>query len=299
MCIDTCVWINLRTTYMPKTTAVFIALFASLLSINSSAQTYSGFSDYTIVLKSDTTTHSVLISNLLEDRVGDISPIIGSAAWSDNNKKLQCRSLLYFNYGMLPHMITPEQITQAKLILQPVEINTVETVNGLQASTIVVRRIMEPWEDSMTSWVTQPSSNPNDEVVKYISENKRGKTVKIDVTDIVKNMFRDGNNGFMFRFEDSLETTSFLSQWFASARFGNEKLRPQLMISWSIPRYYRTPQNDFMVDVSPLPDNMHRPINDVYTQQGIITQPVITQMPTQTPPTIPPKGDDPKPKSDN
>lgn len=61
-----------------------------------------------ILLKADTTIKSVLISNLFVDRAGDQSPVIGAAAW-------QCRSLIAFDYGMLPVLIKPDQITNAQL----------------------------------------------------------------------------------------------------------------------------------------------------------------------------------------
>ncbi|HWR32089.1 MAG TPA: DNRLRE domain-containing protein [Chitinophagaceae bacterium] len=222
---------------MSKNIKILLAPFSALFILSASAQTYSGFSERSILLKSDTNTKSVLISNLLEDRVGDISPIIGAAAWADNNKKLQCRSLLYFNYGILPLYISPDQITEARLILRPVEMNTTEQATGPDSREFIVRRVVEPWEDSMTSWLTQPAWNHGDESIKSIPENKKGKKVWIDVTEIVRNMFLYGNNGFMLSYRDSLESESFLSQWFASARYEDKRLRPELLINYSLPVY--------------------------------------------------------------
>ena len=86
------------------------SLFAfSLLYILSyttiTAQSFSSSSSYlnqSVLLKSGYTTKSVLVSNLLADRVGDMSPVIGTAAWSDSGRQLQCRSLLEFDYLSLP-----------------------------------------------------------------------------------------------------------------------------------------------------------------------------------------------------
>ncbi len=218
--------------------SIFKPLFAGFFSLgvlSVSAQTYTGFSEVSITLRSDSTTKSAMISNLLADRVGDISPIIGTAAWTENNKKLQCRSLLSFDYGLLPKMISPEQIVEARLILRPVDILTAESVNGVPSPQFTIRRIAEQWEDTMTSWLTQPLSDPNDEVIKSIPEKKKFRKVGIDVTGIVRNMFRYGNNGFMISYADSLESSAFLSQWFASAKYEDEKLRPELWIRWSYP----------------------------------------------------------------
>lgn len=270
---------------MKNTSTLLTASLVVLVSLSVSAQTYTGFSDRSIVLKSDTTTKSVLISNLLEDRVGDISPIIGAAAWAENNKKLQCRSLLYFDYGILPMLITPEQITQAKLILRPVEMNTVEQPDLLQSKEFVVRRVLEPWEDSMTSWITQPPSNPDDEAIKNIPVEKRGKTVRIDVTEIVQNMFRFGNNGFLISYKDSLVSESFLSHWFASAHYENKKMRPELLISYSAPTFVYTPFDNWPIYRGFTPTRSVLELMQQYPmQQPVITNPPPTQqLPQQTP----------------
>lgn len=260
-----------------KTLFVAFATF-SILSV--SAQTYSGFSDVIITLRSDSSTKSVLISNLLEDRVGDLSPIIGTAAWTENNKKLQCRSLLSFNYGALPKMISPEQIIEARLILKPLEMLTKESMNGTASPKFTVKRITEPWEDSMTSWLTQPLADPNDEVTKFIPEKKKHRTTWIDVTEIVQNMFRYGNNGFMISYADSLESSTFLSQWFASAKYEDEKLRPELQIRWSYPVDLLPNRNNDMAELSRMP-----PIRTVVSpSQQVVSQPYIPAPPVQQTP---------------
>lgn len=286
---------------MRKISALSTALFSLIISAGISAQIYTGFSDVSILLRSDTTTRSVLISNLFEDRVGDLSPIIGTAAWIDNNKKLRCRSLLYFDYGMLPIVIKPEQITEAKLILRPIELNTVEAVNGIPSPNFVVRRVLEPWEDSITSWLTQPPSNPDDESTKSIRENRKGKTVKIDVTEIVRNMFRYGNNGFMISFRDSLESESFLSHWFASARYENKKLRPELLISYSFPSFAGYP-NDRFRDIAPMPRDHYRVGANM--TQTVSPEPINTNNNPVPPPKVPVNNEPPPPpngpvKTDN
>ena len=85
-----------------------------------------GYSEMFILLKADTTTKSVLVSNLFVDRAGNQSPVIGADAWFDNGKHLQCRLLIAFDYGMLPVLIKPDQITNTQLVLNPVELETAE-----------------------------------------------------------------------------------------------------------------------------------------------------------------------------
>lgn len=271
-------------TNFTKPAAFFLAVFISATTL---AQTYSGYSDITLRLKADSNTKSVLISNLLEDRVGDVSPIIGTAAWAENNKKFQCRSLLSFNYGILPQVIRPEQITKAELVLQPLEFNTVESLNGIGMPRFTVRRIAEPWEDSLTNWLTQPGTTIDDETIKRVTTKKKWKPVYIDVTDMVKNMMRYGNNGFMIQYDDSLDSPSFLSQWFASAKYEDEKLRPQLWISWSAWVGSRYPNFD-IADMSPIPRDFM--IQRIPSLNAVPLEPVpVPVIPNDNPPPPPPK----------
>ena len=213
---------------------VAVALLIFITSVQSFAQPLTAYSDMSVWLKADTTSKSVLVSNLFEDRAGDQSPIIGAAAWFDKGKQLQCRSLLAFDYGILPRLIKPEQITSAQLILNPVQLENTEDDVENQKSKFIIRRVLQPWEDSLTTWINQPLSNSGNEVTKMISPKKKDRTVKIDVTKMVKDMFLFGNNGFMICHQDSLEKTASFSQWFASAKNENQNIRPVLIINYAL-----------------------------------------------------------------
>ncbi len=203
------------------------------------AQTINTYSDYSIILKADSSSRSVLLSNLLEKESGNQSPFIGTAAWTDQGKQLQCRSLLSFDYGVLPKVLRPEQISKAELILVPLQIKSTIDNSDIQYSKFIVQRVIEPWEDSLATWSNQPGADYKNEVTKQINPKKKDKLVKIDVTDIVKNMFINGNNGFMIKYEDSLAAAASFSHWFASAKNENRDLRPLLVITlgYQIPSY--------------------------------------------------------------
>ena len=106
----------------------------------------------------------------------------------------------------------------------------------------MVLRVLEPWEDSLATWSNQPLADIKSEVTKQINPKKRDKLVKIDVTDMVKNMFLLGNNGFLIKYEDSLSAAASFSHWFASAKNENEDLRPLLVITleYQLPPYTST-----------------------------------------------------------
>jgi hypothetical protein len=271
---------------MRKSILPFVSLlFAGQLA----AQSFASFSDVSILLRSDTNTKSVLISDLLENRVGDLSPIIGSSSWIDKGKRFQCRSLLSFQYGLLPAMINADMITNAQLILIPLQIKDQATENESGALKLTVRRVVQRWQDSTTSWVTQPKANMDDEVVKKISSKKRMQPIKINVTEIVKNMFRYGNHGFLICYSDSLNDTKSSSHWFASARYDDENARPVLYITYSLP----VRNQPFQFNPPPLP--LTAQDRNELLQMYIRPEPVIATPPIKTIDENP----SPKPKPDN
>lgn len=235
---------------------VFFSIPVLAFPVLLSAQTYSTFSDVTVQFKSDTTTKSVLLSNVKEEAVGDLSPFIGVASWYDLNKPLVCRSLLSFDMGIFPKLVRPDQILDAQLILKPYDpvANTAETKlpDNMQ---FFVKRVTESWIDSLTSWQTQPAASSSTEPNKVVLKIKKNPEVRIDVTETVKNMFRQGNNGFMITLKEADEAASTRTHyWFASARNEDEKLRPVLLLKFSYPSF-TVYNNNWQLSNDPLFNN--------------------------------------------
>ena len=257
---------------MKNFTLSFLTLLVTFFSAKVSAQSFAGYSEVSIIFKADSTAKSALVSNLLADRTGDQSPIMGAAAWLDSGKQLQCRSFLSFDYRNMPGFIKPEQITSAQLILNPLQLGNALDNNENQLSKFTVRRVTKPWEDSLTNWLTQPTSTSEFEVTKLLSPKKRDRTVKIDVTKIVRDMFRFGNNGFMIGYKDSADKAAFLSQWFASARNENENIRPMLVISYEV-QYIRSPDQNYPALPMTARDRQELIQNYVRPEPVIVTPP--------------------------
>ncbi len=242
------------------------------------AQSYSSYSDYSIILKADSNSRSVLLTNLLETKAGNQSPIIGTAAWTDLGRQLQCRSLLSFDYGVLPKVIGVEKISKAELILVPLQINSTIDNSDKQFSKFIVQRVAEQWDDSLATWSNQPLAENMGEVTKQLNPKKKNKLVRIDVTDMVKKMFLLGNNGFLIRYEDSLSTAATFSHWFASAKNENEDLRPLLVITME---YHIAPdvfKNEYM---KPLP--ITAADRDKMMQNYFRPEPVVVTAPVPVP----------------
>ena len=218
---------------MPNKSRLLTAFLSLFVSTFVFGQTYPGNPvDFSVLLKADSNSRSVLLSNVLKDQPGNKSPIIGAAGWIEEGKQLQCRSLLFFNYGQLPKTMRADMIKKAELILIPVRVNNSSDNNNHQASNFIIQRVLEPWADTLATWIHQPLADDKDKVARQVNPNKKDKPVKIDVTQIVKNMFRYGNNGFMIRYKDSLDQSTALSHWFASTKYENKDLRPLLLITF-------------------------------------------------------------------
>jgi hypothetical protein len=266
----------------PRLLPIFV--FIAILSLKKAqGQNFANAADLSIVLRSDSTTKSVLVSNLIKDRAGDLSPIIGSANWFTDGNRLECRSFLSFDYGLLPNFIKPEYITRATLVLIPLEFTDESQVQPV-SSKLAVRRVIQKWEDSTTNWMRQPQTNLTDEVITR-NAGKRNKPLEINVTEIVKNMFRYGNNGFMITYSDSIATAA--TNWYASAKYEQPEARPMLLINYILPQGQKV--DNFNAYTMMLKDQ--RAMMEMNRTYPIPTAPVAEPAVIVTPPvqTVPPK----------
>ncbi|MBK9380622.1 MAG: DNRLRE domain-containing protein [Chitinophagaceae bacterium] len=185
-----------------------------------------------IILESDSSTKSVFVSNLKVDKAGDMSPVIGAANWMDNGKELLCRSLLEFNYNLIPVEIldNPLLILQAELVLYPIHAEFAVNDNA-KTSIIHIRQVLDKWEDSSTTWNSQPKTNFENQSSVTIETKNKDIPASTDVTDIVlNNIIKGKNNGFMIVPDENRNTSFSAGQLFASPKNENPGIRPQLVL---------------------------------------------------------------------
>lgn len=214
-----------------------LLMFGSILPQTVIAQRLSETSSFSLVLRADSTSRSAMLTNRYPEQSGSGSMIIGSAAWDNKGQLEKCHSLLLFDYGNLPRIIKPEWITNAELILVPVTLKDEEPVSET-SHRFAVRRILQAWQDSLVNWDKQPAASTDDQVVIKLNRRKKNQLINLNVTSIVKNMFKHGNYGFILSGEDTLQGQEAYKDWFASARIDNENLRPALVITYSFPLEY-------------------------------------------------------------
>jgi hypothetical protein len=202
-------------------------------SVNPYPLPYYDYSIQMITLRSDLPSQSVLMSTLLADKAGDLSPVICAALWNDSGRHLECRSLLKFNFAYLPQLIVddPSQINSAELILYPLQVSFSQNDEN-KPSKIIVRRVMDNWVDSATNWINQPSPDSTIKVSKLIKAKNKNYPVSVDVTKLVIKMLRSTNNGFLISLDDIGDSSIASGQSFASPRFEFADLRPLLVIEY-------------------------------------------------------------------
>ena len=178
-----------------------------------------------------------------------MSPLIGTAAWVKNKKRYEVRSLLAFEYGekQLLKRVPNAQFVKAELILHPIfmednEKDRDEIKADKKLSTgISIRRITEPWDDTLACWADQPETSFGDEIVTVVGwkdwTRYKDRPLKIDVTSQVKNMFQFGNYGFYITYTDSMPGRMKATHWIASAKYPDHYFRPELVITYKEKAY--------------------------------------------------------------
>lgn len=186
---------------------------------------------FRIVLNSDSSTKSVLVSNIMDNKAGDMSPVLGAATWLDNDEELQCRSLLEFNLELLPIEVreNPSLIRYAELVLYPLNVEFAENDNN-KMSFFYVRQILQSWNESTTMWKDQPLTDSVFQISVLIEKKDKDDPTNVDVTAFVKKMIKKENNGFMIFHDNDMNESLSAGQLFASPKNANPELRPQLII---------------------------------------------------------------------
>lgn len=203
-----------------------------LLIVSSTAVNAQQYMPHTIWLRSDNPSKSVLVSSAKTDKIPDVS-VIGAASMKVGDKELQYRSLLQFNLKSLPKDILadPTLISSAELILYPVPVDFTGSDEN-KPGKFVVRRVLQPWEDSTTLWINQPDADLANQAAKLVKVKDKNYPVTVKVTNLLVDMLQKGNNGFMICPEISGDGSMASGQLFASPKNEDEEIRPVLVINY-------------------------------------------------------------------
>jgi hypothetical protein len=184
------------------------------------------YQESSLVINADSSSSSVMVCDLFEDKPGHLSPVIGTGSWREANKPVNLRSQLFFSLANLAD-IKPGDIIKAFLILVPARTGNADLEEV--SCRIRVRRIIQPWVDSLTTWRNQPEVSTTDDNSYLLPPANISTYYKLNVTKMLRNMLKYGNFGFQLCF-DEYAGNSF-SRFFYSAREEKQELRPQLVVT--------------------------------------------------------------------
>jgi hypothetical protein len=166
----------------------------------------------------------------VDNNYGDYPKVIANA-WTFNGNDGINQSVIDFDLSNIPDEV---EINSAYLSLYGLD-----TIDGIGHSTISgpnecwLQRITTDWEESTVTWNTRPSTTTDNQVAIYKSSNYTQDYLDIDVSDLVKDMYRKPESSFGFLLKLQTEE-KYRRMVFASSDHNNADKHPKLVICYSI-----------------------------------------------------------------
>lgn len=152
-------------------------------------------------------------------------------SWTAGGIPLFVRSLIDFNFDTIPSNVT---IDSAKLSLfaHGTEGHGYhhETLGG--SNECYIQSIIENWYEDSVTWNTQPLTTDLNQVLIPKSDNSSQDYIRIDITELVKDIYKNPAEsfGFMLRLKNE---NSYMKMMFAASDVKDENKRPKLEIYYS------------------------------------------------------------------
>jgi hypothetical protein len=169
------------------------------------------------------------IGNANGDYSGGVYPReLGAEAWTINSIQVDVRSVFKFDLSAL----TNTNIGKAQLSLYsnptPYTAN-LTTPNYGTTNQFFIQRVSSAWDPTNTNWATQPSVDTTDEILIPQTNASTLDLPNIDVTQLVKDMLANGNNGFEIRLQNE---SIYNSRIFCSSSYSDTTKIPTLYITY-------------------------------------------------------------------
>lgn len=158
------------------------------------------------------------------------TPQIVVGAWTVNGNPVYHRLYLKFDYSAIPAGST---ILSAKLSLyanpNPLAGNFIDANYGTENS-FTIQRTTSAWNPANISWNNQPTTTSTNQLTIPNSTSSFQNSIDIDVTQLVKDMQQNGNNGFGMR----LVTESYYNiRQYVSSYNTDVTKHPKLVIQYA------------------------------------------------------------------
>ena len=159
---------------------------------------------------------------------GMYPPELGAEAWTINGNPVDVRSLFKFDLSTLSNT----NIGKAQLSLYsnptPGTAN-LTTPNYGNTNQFYILRVSDSWDPTTTTWATQPGVDTTHSVLIPQTNSSSLDLPNIDVTQLVKDMLSNGNNGFEIRLQNE---QIYNSRIFCSSSYSDTTKVPTLYITY-------------------------------------------------------------------
>ncbi|MEP7375333.1 MAG: DNRLRE domain-containing protein [Chitinophagaceae bacterium] len=151
------------------------------------------------------------------------------AAWTHGGSPETSRSFLRFDYSDVPETSI---LISAKLSLYamptPGSGNMVDAHFGT-ANSFTIRRITSTISPTLYTWNNQPTSSNQNQVIIPQSTSSFQNNTGVDVTNLVKDMLAQGNNGFFMQLQNEI---TYNSRQYCSSFYIESSKRPKLVLQY-------------------------------------------------------------------
>jgi hypothetical protein len=169
------------------------------------------------------------IGNSTEDVSEGLYPReLGAEAWTINGTQVDVRSVFKFDLSSLSN--TNIGKAQLSLFSNPTPYTAnLSTPNYGSTNQFYIMRVNDSWDPNTTTWATQPSVDSTDEILIPQTNASSLDLPNIDVTQLVKDMIANGNNGFEIRLQNE---SIYNSRIFCSSSYSDTTKVPTLYITY-------------------------------------------------------------------
>jgi hypothetical protein len=159
---------------------------------------------------------------------GEYPKELDAATWTINGVQVEVRAVFKFDLSTLSN--TNIGKAQLSLYSNPTPGNgNLVTPNYGTTNQFYIQRVSSSWDPANTTWNTQPTVDTTDEVLIPQTNLSSLDLPNIDVTQLVKDMLANGNNGFEIRLQNE---QIYNSRIFCSSSYSDTTKIPTLYITY-------------------------------------------------------------------
>ena len=151
-------------------------------------------------------------------------------AWTHSGSPENARTFMKFSYSDIPSNST---IISAKLSLyhmvNPGSGNFTTAHSGSSNAFYIRRITSSPLNTPLLNWSNQPTFTTQNQVLVPQTISDDQDDINLDVTDLVKDMMTDGNNGFFMQLQNE---TIYNIRQYCSSFYEEASQRPKLVIQY-------------------------------------------------------------------